>query len=673
MALAGGATAQRNQAEIDLQAAIRAETVNGDLQNAIKAYAAIVSKHKGDRATAATALVRMAECYQKLGDAQAQAIYERVVREYSDQKDAVNQARARLAPEAAVPVVRGDRPVWLGPKAEMSGSGQVSPDGRFITYVDWDLNLTVHDVVTNTDRPLTSTGPAVGFSQEAGFSTISRDGKQVAYAWFNDKSLYDLRILPLQAATQSQPRVLFSGNHDFRDIFPRDWSPDGKFIAVSIRRKDATSQIGLAAVADGSVRVLKSVDWRGANTILFSPDGRWIAYDLPVGDSDEVRSLYVMAVDGSVEHAVVTHPSRNVLMAWTHDGRNILFASDRSGQTALWAQRIAGGKSAGGPAMIKRDIGSSVSLGLTNSGSLYVRKGRSANYVQVANVDFSERRILPSQSGTFQQFIGSGGSPSWSPDGKSLLYGVCRPQAACAIAVGSPESGHVREVRPKMAYLGATRWSADGQSFITDGTDLRGKRALYRINARTGEISFLHERPGAVVQLAPDEKKIYYRVGGSIIERDIVVGSERELFHERAKGNSISIKVSPNGRQIAAVETAGTKQTLYLLPISGDAPIELLRSKSGETLNGFRLEWMPDGRSVILPKVPSPGSPTELWMVPIDSQSAQKLDFHVDGLEPGFAIHPDGRQIAFVAAAGKQDAEVWALENFLPAAGATAR
>ena len=143
--------------------------------------------------------------------------------------------------------------------------------------MDWDLNLAVHDVVTNTDRPLTSTGPAVGFSQEAGFSTISRDGKQVAYAWLNDKSLYDLRIVPLQAATLSQPRVFFSGNHDFRDIFPRDWSPDGKFIAVSIRRKDATGQIGLAAVADGSLRVLKSIDWRGANKILFSPDGRWIA------------------------------------------------------------------------------------------------------------------------------------------------------------------------------------------------------------------------------------------------------------------------------------------------------------------------------------------------------------------------------------------------------------
>ena len=60
-----------------------------------------------------------------------------------------------------------------------------------------------------------------------------------------------------------------------------------------------------------------------------------------------------MAVDGSVEHAVVTHPSRNALMSWTQDGRYILFASDRAGQTALWAQTIAGGKAVGEPALMK--------------------------------------------------------------------------------------------------------------------------------------------------------------------------------------------------------------------------------------------------------------------------------------------------------------------------------
>ena len=73
--LAGAVTAQqRRQQDIDLQAAIRTETVDGDLNAAIKQYGAIASKYKAHRAVVATALVHMAQCYQKLGDAQARKI-----------------------------------------------------------------------------------------------------------------------------------------------------------------------------------------------------------------------------------------------------------------------------------------------------------------------------------------------------------------------------------------------------------------------------------------------------------------------------------------------------------------------------------------------------------------------------------------------------------------------
>ena len=50
----------------------------------------------GNRAVAAQALVRMAECYQKLGDSESRKIYEQIVRDYTDQKDAVTVAKAHL-------------------------------------------------------------------------------------------------------------------------------------------------------------------------------------------------------------------------------------------------------------------------------------------------------------------------------------------------------------------------------------------------------------------------------------------------------------------------------------------------------------------------------------------------------------------------------------------------
>jgi Tol biopolymer transport system component len=646
--------------------------MDGDLQGAIAEYRKIVASAGANRALAAQALVRMADCYQKLGDSQSRVIYERVVREYADQKDAVVVARAGLrhAQSTSVPTI-SDRLVWTGPKVDMFG--QVSPDGRFITYVDWggDQNLIVRDIVTNTDRPLTVTGPSVGFSQFAEFSTISRDGTQVAYAWYNEKGQYDLRILPLHAPTGTEPRRFFASRDDIQRISPRDWSPDGKWIAVSIRRTDGSSQIGLVAVADGSLRVLKSIDWRGANKITFSPDGRFIAYDMPTGESHAERNVYVMSADASTENAVVSHPSRNILMAWATNG-HVLFASDRTGQPALWAQAVANGKAHGAPTMIRRDIGDSWPLGLTTTGALHIFKGPSANYVQVTRANLAEGKILPPAAGSFHKYIGSGGAASWSPDGKYLSYTVCGTTrgAACTIAIASPETGRVREIRPKLSYLGGPRWSVGGESFLTDGSDLKGRRALYRIDAQTGDIKFLHDRLGAITQWAPDEKKFYYRNGGSIIEHDPSNGAQREIFRERAKGNSISIKVSPDGRNIAAVEWSPTAVTLYVIPISGGAPMELLRTKRPEELNGFQLQWTPDSRELVVPKGRGPSLPVEWWVVSLNGAPPRKLDVSVENFAlsgtNGALIHPDGQQIAFVAAAGERGAEVWALENILP-------
>ena len=73
--------------------------IEGDLKGAIEQYKKIAQGE--DRSVAARALIRLAECYQKLGDAQAKTVYERLVREFGDQKDAVAIARARLARDTA--------------------------------------------------------------------------------------------------------------------------------------------------------------------------------------------------------------------------------------------------------------------------------------------------------------------------------------------------------------------------------------------------------------------------------------------------------------------------------------------------------------------------------------------------------------------------------------------
>src|SRR5262245_34181648 len=78
---------KQNDVERQLKAAMNTELVDGNLKAAIEQYKKVAES--GSRRLAAQALLHMADCYQKLGESESRAVYERIVREYSDQKDAL--------------------------------------------------------------------------------------------------------------------------------------------------------------------------------------------------------------------------------------------------------------------------------------------------------------------------------------------------------------------------------------------------------------------------------------------------------------------------------------------------------------------------------------------------------------------------------------------------------
>jgi tetratricopeptide (TPR) repeat protein len=105
-ALAG---AQGRPAE-QLKKAIVQEETGQSPEKAIQAYQAIVAQYDEDRKVAATALYRLAESYRKAGmRAEAQAAYQRVVREFSDQTAYADPSRRQLMDTFGVSEVRTTR------------------------------------------------------------------------------------------------------------------------------------------------------------------------------------------------------------------------------------------------------------------------------------------------------------------------------------------------------------------------------------------------------------------------------------------------------------------------------------------------------------------------------------------------------------------------------------
>ena len=460
----------------DFHKARHLEEVKGELEEAIVLYKQAVS-NAADETLAAQAQLHIGMCYEKLGKQEAKKAYQAVIDRYPSQQKLVHLARQRL--KVLGPPIGGtdpavrvklDRVVWAG--EEVDSYGRVSLDGRFISYTDWYFtgNLMLHDLASGTDRPLTGNKDWSGGGNAEG-STFSRDGRQVAYGWKNWESRSgEIRIVNLEGTGVPQPRQVFA-NEDINSISASDWSSDGKWLAVHLVRKDRNGQIGLVGVQDGSLRVLKSVGWRGPDKIFFSPDSKYMAYDLPASDADSQREVFVIAVDGSREAPAVVHPAHDKVMGWSPDGSQLLFASDRTGSVGLWALPMANGKPHAAPTLLKPDIGSVSSLGLTASGALHIFKDASTRALHVAPVDLDAGKLLGAP--VVQSYRSA--RPDWSRDGKYLAYRSRGSNGINALSIRSVESGQVRELRTALHYFNEPRWSPDARWLVTGGRDLKGR------------------------------------------------------------------------------------------------------------------------------------------------------------------------------------------------------
>ena len=659
--------------------ALYMEEAQGDLQKAIDLYQKIVKQFPKNREVAAKAQLHIGLCYEKLGKDEAQKAYQRVIEQYADQHEVVAEARARLG-AMDQPSVSTDakgivvRQVWPGSAGD---SGAPSPDGRYLSSTDWDTgNLEVLDLMTGETRGLTNKGSWSESDEFAQNSIISPDGKQVAYAWFN-KDFYELRLVDLDG---SEPRILY-GNAEVEYVQPYGWSPDGEILAL-FSIADTTNQIVLVSVADGSVSVLKTMEWDPQKMSL-SPDGRYIAYDFPPKEDSPEHDIFVLATDGSREVSLVEHPANDILLGWAPDGKSILFASDRTGAMSAWVIPVADGKVQGAPELVKVGIGRRFSpMGFTQNGTFYYGLTRGQRNVYIATLDPATGKVLAPPTLAIHHFVGSNLSPAWSPDGKYLAYTSQRPNVpndvqSKVISIRSLESNEEREISPPLKYFIRPRWSPDGKSILVCGWESFGKtgrNGLYQIDVQTGDATSIVTGNITKAEWSPDGKSIYYLLPDRVIKSDRILmlnlenGHKAELF--RANARSVqNLAISPDGERLAFSwhDTGTSAVSLKVMSTAGGEARELLRVQEPEFIPiGFReaLVWAPDGRYVLFVKGNTSLKEEELWRIPSEGGEPEKLGLAMERISsPRF--HPDGKRIAF--SAGKVwRTEVWVMENFWP-------
>jgi Tol biopolymer transport system component len=675
-------------AGVRLEAAIKAEQVDGNLAGAIQQYQSIVEQYRrSDPVVAARALVRLASAYQARGDAQARATWEQVITDFPAQAEAVTEARARLAASATSGAVTPRLGLLCDDCKDL---GSVSRDGRLAVETDWAVgDLIVRDLATGrTDRLLLNPVSARLPDAYPEGALFSPDVRQIAYIWEPDgQTNNELRIVENHPG--AKPRVLVN---DPRVRWPRPvaWSPDGREILAEFQQGgDRTWQLVWISVTDGRVRVVKSLDWRPAGTTraTLSPDGRFIAYDVlvtnpskaPSGGELGDRHVYIIPADGGVEVDVTRTAGTSSGPLWSPDGRYLLYLSDRSGTRDLWAIPVTSGKPSGAAVIAKRDLGTAVNISLTSAGVYYyARIAFGRQQVKIAEFDTTGR--LPANVRIVESF--SGAHPSWSPDGSTVVLSRAR-QADGINILRSMASGDEAAISSAGLRNGPPRWLSDGGSYLQvyRATD-NGPVGFVSVDVRQRTTrSVIPPTPGrsGVAALSPDGRTLFQFAKDSstddtsvpfsrIIATNLGTAEEREVVRlpgtrgDLPLPSRVTLAISPDGTTLAVVTGKGNtpnnqSTSLSLVGIDGTGFREIHSFLNSGQVND-RLSWTRDGRFLLFAAVEN-----NLWRVmriPVSGGQPEFTGLETRYLGP-FSVSPDGQRMAFTVTDVSGN-ELWAAD-----------
>ncbi len=675
------------------QQALVKERAEGNLQEAIDLYDRIVRDFPDDHALAAKALVQMGQCYEKLGRAEAKKAYERVIRDYADQAEPLQVARARLAALTRPPRHEMTvRRVWSGPMADIDG--EISPDGRYLSFVDWDDRRPgrpgPHD---GKNRRLTNKGPWTD-SQELRplFQVVSRRHRRSPTTGMPEPTTgcNELRVADIENA---QSRLLYDPGED---VVYDPWSTGLRTAGRSVLRLSAPTSkkpLQLAAIpaAGGKVRIIKGMDGRYPPDTLagFSPDGRQILCTQPSGKDSGSADVFALSSDGLSETRLVDHPANDVAAGWSPDGKWVLFVSDRTGTLDLWMIPVDDGKPSGEPRLVKSGTGRIWPLGFDSGGRYYYGTGSRGGDIYTLTLDPLTGRVLSAPSRAIKRFQGSNEWPSYSKEGAFLAY------VSAAWFFDGPACSFQRPLHP----LARDRRGAG----VCDGLSTAGRppvlarrddgvRGGMGRREQDRHLPGGHDQPGISLlswrrervrasdahAVAPDGTALFYArcddadKACRIVKRDLASGSDTEMY--RGPDERPSIALSPDGRTLAFITVPrepDSERVVRVVPAAGGAPREIYRFRHFGA-GWITLEFSADGKSLFIPrKLTPPEDPYwTLFSVPVEGGEAQDLGVKMVSIDKVTA-HPDGERVSFASRGAEEKGdEVWVIEDFLPKATA---
>jgi Tol biopolymer transport system component len=524
-----------------------------------------------------------------------------------------------------------------------AGAGSFSPDGTQVVYQSLgetgnNLDLWLRIVGQVEARQLT-TDPAADK-----FPAWSPDGTRIAFT--RSGAVPFVGSIHLVSPLGGAARRLC----DLPTVGRLSWSPDGRWLAAAVVDSGlpARAHLVLVLAGSGEAHALTSskpgeVHWAPS----FSPDGRALAYGTCVNVTTISPALLrcavqVLPLDSELRPGgparAVTQPILGLLgITWTADGGSIVYAAaDR-----LWRARADGsgspervelaGRGASFPSVSKAGtrlafvranlemhiyrlpFGGSPSPVLESAFADIFPKhspdGRRIAFMsERAGEHFQDQAIwLADIDGANATRITRGpaafqGSPSWSPDGQSIVFDAGAEVGKIDIWTIRTDGSGLRQLTSDPGSEVVPSWSRDGR-FIYYASNRTGRFEVWRVAAEGGTEEKLTSEGGVVPVESVDGRTLYYQSAerGALLARPTSGGQPRTVLScvptmfswaVGARG-IVHVECGPPGGDPVYVRR---QQTLRYLDFASGKD-EPLATVEGDWIGGLSLA--PDGQSIL--------------------------------------------------------------------------
>lgn len=578
------------------QKGVQLEEVKGELEKAIEVYKSVVSKHASNNPLAAKSLLRMGRCYEKLGlgKDEAKKAYERIVKEYASQLDAVAEARARLAvlmdgtKLGGSPIARRLISDNVRPEIRNPGTMTPSPDGRWVAYTQGS-EVCVRNLESGEVKQV-----APGQPTSTSFSVVwSVDGRRLAFPQVDKKT--NVGAIKIHDLTSGETAAV--PGLDASKLYILDWSHDGRYLLCNHER----NTLELVTIKDGTMRTLSDSVWYGQRA-SFSPDSRFVTFASGKYGSE---SAYTQPIAGGPRHRVA-ETERGQMGAylsplWSPDGRAIAYQQS----SGIWVVPVTNGVASGPGRLAYKTNIARWPVTWTEAGGFYVTYYAERFQAYKVTVDprtgqpgNAEPQKIPDAPGDLSSF-------AWAPDAQHITY---------------------------------TGWGNTIRLYATDTKTMTS----YDVGSRAyGPSRSSNGREVLFNTFDPSSEKGFLRA------LDPVSGQTRDLFPPIT---GFGFSLSADGQQMAFMPrhaNSGSREVIVAATGHPDGRVVA----AGPMMNAFQLS--PQGNQVFFVRKgdasPQDGGPNgaSLWVVAADGSGARRLA-SAWGINSA-VWDPSGRFIAYIA------------------------